>query len=82
MIRTQVQLTEEQAESLKRLAAKRHLSLAELIRQGVDFVLRSSEGITSEERKRRAVSAAGAFRSGKRDLSTKHDEHLAEVFGS
>ncbi|MGH2555074.1 MAG: ribbon-helix-helix protein, CopG family, partial [Actinomycetota bacterium] len=33
MIRTQVQLTEEQARQLKRVAAERGVSLAEIIRQ-------------------------------------------------
>lgn len=36
MIRTQIQLTEEQARALKALAAARHVSVAELIRQSVD----------------------------------------------
>ena len=82
MVRTQIQLTEEQMKSLKKLAGERHVSLAELIRQGVDAVLRSSGAITIEERRRRAIAAAGRFRSGRRDLSAKHDQHLAEAFGS
>ena len=59
MVRTQIQLTEEQVNSLKRLANKLHVSLAELVRQGVDTVLRSSRETSGEERKRRAISAAG-----------------------
>jgi Arc/MetJ-type ribon-helix-helix transcriptional regulator len=82
MVRTQIQLTEEQVNSLKRLANKLHVSLAELVREGVDAVLRSSGETTEEERKRRAIAAAGRFRSGSRDLSTKHDAHLVKAFGS
>jgi hypothetical protein len=80
MIRTQIQLTEEQFKTLKKIANKRQVSLAELIRQGVDILMRSSGEITAEERKKRAINAAGRFRSGKRDISTKHDEYLTEAF--
>lgn len=80
MVRTQIQLTEEQVKSLKRLANKLNVSLAELIRGGVDTVLRSSGEVTDKERKQRAIAAAGRFRSGKRDLSAMHDAYLAEAF--
>jgi hypothetical protein len=80
MIRTQIQLTDEQATALKRLAAKRHESVAELIRQGVEILLRSISGVSSEERRRRAITVAGRFHSGRPDLSTKHDKYLAEVY--
>ena len=79
MVRTQIQLTEEQARSLKRLAASRQVSIAELIRQGVDTVLRSNTGIDLDEKRRRAIAAAGRFRSGQRDISEKHDKFLAET---
>jgi Arc/MetJ-type ribon-helix-helix transcriptional regulator len=82
MVRTQVQLTEEQARALKRLAARRHVSIATLVRAGVDELLKSSGDISSEERKRRAVAVAGKYRSGGSDLSSEHDEHLGEAFGS
>ena len=39
MVRTQIQLTEEQAEGLKRLAAERGVSMAELVRQSVQRLL-------------------------------------------
>jgi glycerol dehydrogenase-like iron-containing ADH family enzyme len=80
MVRTQIQLTEEQAEALKRLAMTRHLSVAELIRQAVDNLLKSSVMVNIEERRRRALAAAGRFSSGLRDLSTEHDKYLAEAF--
>lgn len=79
MIRTQVQLTEKQVRSLKRLAVARQVSMAELIRQGVDAVLRSDAGIDLDEKRRRAIAAAGRFRSGRRDISQKHDQYLAEA---
>ncbi len=39
MIRTQIQLSEEQARTLKKLAAKEGKSVAELIRASVDILL-------------------------------------------
>jgi len=80
MVRTQIQLTEEQAAALKRLATKRHKSIAELVRQGVEILLRSVSGVSSEERRSRAIAVAGRFHSGHPDLSTKHDKYLDEVY--
>ena len=80
MVRTQIQLTEEQAKALKKLASSRHLSIAELIRQGVDAVLRSNVIVDAEEKRKRAIAIAGRFSSGKRDISKEHDKYLAEAF--
>jgi len=78
MVRTQIQLTEEQVKALKKIALSRHLSIAELIRQAVDTVIRTN---TTEERRKRAIDIVGRFSSGKRDISRKHDTYLAEAFG-
>jgi len=40
----------------------------------------SSDLIDPEERRRRALAAAGRFRSGIPDLSSNHDKHLEEVY--
>ena len=80
MIRTQIQLTEEQSSTLRRIAAQRKMSIAELIRQGIDFYLHSFGTVSEEERRRRAVAAAGQFHSGKSDISTQHDNYLAEAY--
>jgi predicted DNA-binding ribbon-helix-helix protein len=82
MIRTQIQLSEKQAKALKDLAARRNVSVAELIRQAVDEQLRAAGTIDPEERKRRALAAAGRFHSGLTDLSTEHDRYLAEAFSA
>ena len=42
MVRTQIQLTKQQSATLRKLAASRGVSAAELIRQGVDLYLRQS----------------------------------------
>lgn len=79
MVRTQIQLTEEQYGSLKRLAEMKKVPMAELIRQGVDEILKSSVAISDDERRQRALDVAGRFHSGRQDLSEKHDEHFAEA---
>jgi len=80
MVRTQIQLTEEQASALKKLALSQHLSIAELIRQAVDNMIKTSTTIDIEERRKRAIDIAGRFSSGKRDISREHDKYLAEEF--
>ncbi|MBC7335656.1 MAG: ribbon-helix-helix protein, CopG family [Clostridia bacterium] len=80
MVRTQVQLTEEQARALKKLAAEQGKSIAELIRKGVDLVIASSWATATDERISRAIALAGRFRSGLRDLSVEHDKYLAEAY--
>ncbi|MBC7106717.1 MAG: ribbon-helix-helix domain-containing protein [Firmicutes bacterium] len=80
MVRTQIQLTEEQFAALKALAAAQGISMAELIRRGVNLVLESPGQLSHAERIRRAIAVAGRFRSGLRDLSVRHDEYLAEAF--
>jgi hypothetical protein len=79
MLRTQIRLTEEQSLALKSLAEKRRISVAELIRQVVDDLLRESPTLSRAEMKRRALAAAGRFRSGEKDLSTGHDDYLADI---
>ena len=81
MVRTQIQLTESQARELKKLTAARGVSMAELIRQGVDALLRSKPLRDDEELRKRALALAGKFRSGKSDISRNHDKYLAEDFG-
>jgi ribosomal protein L13E len=80
MIRTQVQLTEEQARTLKMLAAERQTSVAELIRQSVDSFIARSIGVSADERRRRAIAAIGRFSSGRSDVSDQHDAYLAEAY--
>ncbi len=80
MVRTQVQLREDQVQALKRLAATRGVSVAELIRQSVDAFIRASKSVDKDEQRRRAIAAAGRFRSGTSDTSSEHDRYLVEAF--
>jgi predicted DNA-binding protein len=81
MLRTQIRLTEEQHQALKSLASEQRVSVAKLIRQAVEDLLRQSSTLSRADTKLRAVTAAGRFRSGEKDLSTRHDDHLAEIYG-
>lgn len=81
MVRTQIQLTEEQVKALKKIALSRHLSIAEIIRQAVDIVIRTNTMVDIEERRKRAIDIVGRFSSGKRHISRKHDTYLVEAFG-
>ena len=80
MIRTQIQLTEEQAAAAKELAQREGRSLADIVRESLDHHLRSRGAVDRVELKRRALAAPGRFRSGSSDLATAHDRHLAEAF--
>jgi len=78
MIKTQVQLSEEDLASLRRLAAEHGVSVSELVRRGVKQLLTSHRGLPPGEKWRQARAVAGQFRSGKRDVGRRHDEYLAE----
>jgi Ribbon-helix-helix protein, copG family len=81
MIRTQVQLTEQQAEVLRRRSKRERTSVAELVRQAIDAFTRA-EPPGERELRDRAIGAVGRFASGVRDTSSRHDEALAEAFRS
>jgi Arc/MetJ-type ribon-helix-helix transcriptional regulator len=80
MVRTQIQLPEQQVTLLKRLAAQQHVSMAELIRRAVDLLTLSPDVTSIKERRERALAAVGRFHSGSGDLATRHDDYLAEAF--
>jgi hypothetical protein len=82
MVRTQIQLTEQQARQVKTTAKETGVSVAELIRQCVD------EGLARRHTSRaslyeRASRLVGSCRDpeGADDLSSNHDRYLDEAFG-
>jgi hypothetical protein len=76
-LRTQIQLTAEQLQALKDVSAAEKTSVAELVRSGVESVLKDRSGV---DRWARAAAVSGRFRSRRRDLARRHDSHLAEAF--
>jgi hypothetical protein len=79
--RTQVQLTRAQVTTLKTLAARRGVSMAAVIRDVVDDLAERQAVSGQERRRQRALEAVGRFQSGRRDVSRRHDAHLAEAYG-
>lgn len=81
MVRTQIQLTDQQARRLRAEARDRGLSLAEIIRRYVE------KGLADDQPDRaarydRAARVVGRFRDRQhaRDLSNRHDRYLDEAF--
>jgi hypothetical protein len=70
MVRIQVHLTEEQDRRLRGLARRRSSTRAELIRRGIELVLREEESGRDA-----LLDLIGAAGSGPQDdLSERHDE--------
>ena len=81
MVRTQIQLTEQQARRLRAQARQHGISLAELIRRCVDKAL-TDEMADRTSLWDRATRLVGRFpdRRGAKDLARNHDRYLDEAF--
>lgn len=90
MIRTMVQLTEEQMKALKELAKARKTSVASLVRESVaQYVVATNKEADREEKRRRALEFIELMKKepfhdkdGATDVSVNHDKYLAEIFGT
>ena len=80
MIRTQVQLTEQQLFRLRALAAERGSSVSQLVRDGVENILAQTEQGLGGGRAQRAIAAAGRFHSGNGDVARRHDAYLVAAY--
>jgi len=78
MVRTQIQLTDEQADAITKIAKSRRISIAEVIRQAVNNTIKTNT-VDAAELCRRSIEVTGKYRSGKRDVSGEHDKYLAEL---
>ena len=81
MVRTQIQLTEAQAQELKSISKIENVSIAELIRRSVDYYLEKRCEPSWEERKKNAMDVIGKYASGFTDTSINHDKYLDEIYG-
>ena len=77
MVRTQIQLSEDEATAVKRLASERSVSMAAVIRAAVDQYVSLESGVSIDERWRQSLAAVGGLRSGRSDLSQTHDDEFA-----
>jgi hypothetical protein len=75
MVRTIIQLSEDQAAALESAARRRGVSKAAIVREALGMLLARESGDPTVER---AMRAAGAGASGLRDLGERHDDYLAE----
>ena len=93
MVRTMIQLTEEQMKALKALAKARKTSVAKLVRESVAqyIVTAPTKELTYEEKRQRALEfikqiKEGKFEAydieGKTDVARNHDKYLAEIYGT
>jgi hypothetical protein len=89
MIRTMIQLTEEQLNALKELAQARNVSVASLVRESVEqYVITATQEAEREEKRKRALEFIkyieehpDEFRDieGKTDVSVNHDEYFVQA---
>ena len=82
MIRTQIQLEEKQHRVLKEMAAEYKVSVATLIRQSVDLLIKKEAKPSQDELRQRAMALAGKRHDieGATDVSVNHDEYLEEIY--
>jgi len=81
MVRTQIQLTEDQARKLKEISLSSDESVASLIRNAIDRFLLTGKPNRSAQY-RQAMSVAGKYKTEQPDTSVEHDRYLEEAFGS
>lgn len=79
MIRTQISMTEEQADALRRLAVARGISQAAVMRDLLDEVVERDIRSRRIESVRRML---GTARSGHSDTSVNHDAALEDAYRS
>jgi len=78
MVRTQVQLPDDQVRRLRRAAKAQGISISEVVRRCIE---RALEAEAPAGRWQRALDAAGAFHdAGATDASSRHDELLADAY--
>jgi predicted DNA-binding protein len=81
MVRTQIQLTEDQANRLKELAHGSSESIAAIIRKALDQYLSKQEP-NRGTLYRQAMTVIGKYQAGTHDISLEHDRYLEEEFRS
>ena len=88
MIRTQIQLTEEQYNFLRETAAEYNVSMAEVVRRGVNLLAQQRQKPDREALKRRALGLLQHIQQnptlfcdieGKTDVSINHDEYFVQA---
>jgi hypothetical protein len=79
MVRTQIQLTENQAARLKELAHGNSESVAAIIRQALDEFF-SKQAPNRGMLYRQALTAVGKYEAADHYISIEHDRYLEEEY--
>jgi hypothetical protein len=82
MVRTQIQLTDEQASRLKEMAHESNESMAGIIRKALDGFLLKQQPPNRRALYRQALGIIGKYKAGVHDVSIEHDRYLEEEFKS
>ena len=77
MERTQVSLTQDQLAALRQRARERGVSLAALVREAVDSLLRSDR---PGDKVARSLAAVGRYHSEPENVAEEHDRFLDEIY--
>jgi len=80
MVRTQVQLTEEQAAKVRALAEAEGASVAEIIRRSIDQYIHHQLPSDWLAQRQRTLELVGKYASDASDVSVEHDRYLAEIY--
>ena len=80
MVRTQIQLTEKQAQALREFAQEEAVSMAELVRRSIDFYIQQKYAPSAKERQQRLLSVVGIAHINVSDLAENHDAYLTDIY--
>lgn len=81
MVRTMIQLTEQQATAVRELAGQEGASVAEIVRRAIDRML-SEAMIPPPKSRLEALKVTGRFDSGMPGIARGHDDELANAFSA
>ncbi len=82
MVRTQIQLTDDQAARLKEMAHETNDSIAAIIREALDRFFTMQQPSNRRALYRQALGVVGKYSAGVHDVSIEHDRYLEEEFKS
>jgi len=82
MVRTQIQLSESQADFVKTMAAEENTSMAAVIRTAIELLREQRQKPSQRELMLRSLAAIGKYHDSATDVSVRHDDYLAKGDGT
>ncbi len=80
MVRTQIQLSEEQARRLREVSRQDGMSMSDVVRLALEAWFLQRRKPSRRELMERAKAAFGIIKDGPPDLAANHDEYLTEAY--